>query len=400
MTDGVNLDDGVKLSAQLDPAARKQALLAIYVSSFLAGLAIGAAMPLISMAMEFRGMSASSIGYVVAAAPLALLCTSPFIGRMVSTFGLVGSMLLGILIIVVTFLAMPHWFGVTEWFVLRLIAGVGVASIWILSETWVNALATRETRGRIIATFMIIMTAGFGMGPLIIEVIGVDSWLPFYVAAGLISISAIPLFRARHVAPNLPQAPAWSFARAFRMAPVVMATAVLAGVTDSAQISFFPVYSIRMGHSAEIALFMLMAIILGNIVIQIPIGIYSDRIDRNKLLVACLVTCCITGGLVPFVLHMPWVIWPVLALWGGAAFALYTIALIILGDRFKPAELAGANAAFVAVFEIGSISGPVTVGHAMDLWGPNGMPIVLVASSIPLVIFALWRRLTRRVVAP
>ena len=374
---------------------RRKALIAISVSAFAAGLAVGAVMPLIAMSMELRGESADSIGYVVAAAPLALVLTGPFINPMVRVFGLLGSMVLGTLVVVATMIAMPFWYGVEEWVALRFIAGVGIASLWILSETWVNALATTENRGRIIAGFMFVMTLGFGLGPLLVSAIGPAEFMTFFVAAAVIAVSIIPLVLARNVAPDLGVPQKWSFIRAFRVAPLVMATAVLAGVTDSAQISFIPVYGVRMGYDADMALYMLVAIIGGTVISQLPIGLYSHRIDRNKLLVVCLVACFVLGGVVPFVLDDPILIWPVLVLWGGTAFALYSIAIILLGDRFPPAELAGANAAFVCVFEMGSIAGPIAVGHAMELMGPNGMPMVLVVSCVPLLALAMWRRVLR-----
>jgi len=374
---------------------QRKALIAISVSAFATGLAIGAAMPLISMSMELRGENADSIGYVVAAAPLALMLTGPFINPIVRVFGLLGAMVLGTLVVVAAMIAMPFWYGIGEWFVLRFIAGIGIASLWILSETWVNALATKENRGRVIAGFMFVMSLGFGLGPLLVSAIGPAEFTTFFFAAAIIALSIIPLVLARNVAPDLGMPQKWSFVRAFRVAPLVMAAAVLAGVTDSAQISFIPVYGVRMGYDPDMALYMLVAIVSGTIISQIPIGLYSHRVDRNKLLVICLVACFALGGIVPFVLDNPILIWPVLVLWGGTAFALYSIAIILLGDRFPPAELAGANAAFVCVFEMGSIAGPVAVGHAMEWMGPNGMPTVLVVSCVPLLALAMWRRVLR-----
>lgn len=380
----------------VDPNARLKALTAIFVAAFAAGLAMGAALPMVSMSMELRGMSASNIGYVVAAAPLGLILMSPFIGALVNRFGLLGAMMLGSALIVATLVTMPSVFGVLPWFICRAVAGLGVATIWILSETWVNALATNEDRGRIIACFMITMSCGFGLGPLAITVIGVDTWLPFYLAAGIIAFSMVPLWLARHVVPNLPHSHGWSFGRAFRMAPGLMIVALFAGVTDATQMSFFPVYAVREGFSTDIALYMLTALILGSLLIQMPIGVFADKIGRNGLLAGFLVLTIVFGGLVPFVLHNPFAIWPTLVLWGGVAFGLYTVAIILLGDRFDAATLAGANAALVAMYELGGVSGPIMVGHAMDEYGPNGMPIVLVLSGIPVLIFFTLRRLKRK----
>ncbi|MBT7147306.1 MAG: hypothetical protein HN893_10405, partial [Rhodospirillales bacterium] len=49
-------------AVQSDQSDRRKALTAIFVAAFAAGLAIGAAMPMVAMTMELRGMSASNIG--------------------------------------------------------------------------------------------------------------------------------------------------------------------------------------------------------------------------------------------------------------------------------------------------------------------------------------------------
>ena len=389
--------NGVSEAAvQSDQSDRRKALTAIFVAAFAAGLAIGAAMPMVAMTMELRGMSASNIGYVVAGAPFGLILTSPFIGTLVNRFGLLGSMFLGTLLIIATLLVMPSVFGVVPWVICRVIAGVGVATIWILSETWVNSLATNENRGRIIAGFMITMSCGFGLGPLVVTAIGVETWAPFYLAAGVICLSMIPLWLARDVAPELPQSQGWSFGMAIRAAPLLIVVALFAGVTDATQLSFYPVYAMREGFSADTALYMLTAIVLGTLLVQFPLGVLADRLGRNILIAVFLILTIVVGGLIPFVLHQPLILWPILVLWGGVAFGLYTLCIILLGDRFNASELAGANAALVALYEMGSVVGPVAVGHAMDIYGPNGMPMVLVLSGIPVVIFYVIRHFTRK----
>jgi MFS family permease len=382
-------------AVQHDPNARSRALTAIFVAAFTAGLAIGAALPMVAMTMELRGMSASNIGYVVAGAPLGLILMSPFMGALVNRFGLLGAMLLGTALIVATLVVMPSVYGVVPWVICRVIAGLGVAAIWILSETWVNALATNEDRGKIVSGFMITMSCGFGLGPLAVTAIGVETWTPFYLAAGVISISIIPLWLARDVAPTLPKSDGWSFGIALRTAPLLMMIALFAGVTDATQLSFYPVYAVREGFSADMALYMLTAIILGSLLVQVPLGILVDKLGRNGLMAIFLVLTIVLGGAIPFVLHESFLIWPILVMWGGVAFGLYTLCIITLGDRFDAASLAGANAALVAFYELGSIAGPVAVGHAMDAYGPNGMPVVLVLSGIPVMIYFVIRRLRR-----
>lgn len=383
-----------EVAAPMDllPGKRMRSLIAIMITAFLAGIAMGSAMPMVSVAMEVRGESAVAIGWVVAAAPIALLLTSPLIGPIVNRFGLLGSMIGGGAVTAAAFFLMPSFFGPYAWFALRAVSGIGIAVMWILGETWVNAVATRENRGRVVMVYTLLLTIGFVVGPALTRYFGVDSWLPFYVAGGVIGLSIVPLIIARDAAPPLPESPRHAFSSSFRVAPLIMSIAFVAGFTDAAQISFLPVYAVRMGLDADVALGMLMALVGGSCAILLISGWLADRMSRRRLLIGCLSVSCATGALLPFVLFDPILIWPVLGIWGGATFSLYSVALMIIGDRFPAGLLAGANAAFVATFEMGSVSGPVTIGYAINWFGPNAMPAVLVAICLPLFVLAFVRR--------
>jgi MFS family permease len=77
--------------------------------------------------------------------------------------------------------------------------------------------------------------------------------------------------------------------------------------------------------------------------------------------------------------------------WGGVSWGIYTLGLAVMAERFTPANMAGANAAFVMMYEFGSISGPVTAGFAMDMWQRVGMPLAIGLAASVLVLFGLFR---------
>jgi MFS family permease len=81
-----------------------------------------------------------------------------------------------------------------------------------------------------------------------------------------------------------------------------------------------------------------------------------------------------------------------LFVWGGTSFGLYTLSLAILGERSSLAELAAANTAFVMVYEVGSVSGPILAGAAMEVAGRDGL-IALTVAACALFFLAerLWR---------
>jgi hypothetical protein len=74
---------------------------------------------------------------------------------------------------------------------------------------------------------------------------------------------------------------------------------------------------------------------------------------------------------------------------------MYTVALMLIGDRFPPAALASANAAFVTIVEAGGLTGPIVTGAGMDALGPDGFMIVLAAAAGLFLCVAAWRSIRR-----
>ncbi|MGH6960686.1 MAG: hypothetical protein ACREE7_09400, partial [Dongiaceae bacterium] len=84
-------------------------------------------------------------------------------------------------------------------------------------------------------------------------------------------------------------------------------------------------------------------------------------------------------------------LWAMMFLWGGVSWGIYTLALGLMGERFPAKELAAANAAFVMMYEVGSVGGPIISGAAMDIWPLYGLPIVVVVAAGALLVFGLLR---------
>ena len=101
---------------------------------------------------------------------------------------------------------------------------------------------------------------------------------------------------------------------------------------------------------------------------------------------ACATLACIGQLLVPLVVGMPALLWPLLVLLGGVMGGLYTLSLALIGERFRGADLTQANTAFVMTFQLGTIVGPPYAGAIMQLAGVSSFPLTLVP---PLLLLAV-----------
>jgi predicted MFS family arabinose efflux permease len=114
--------------------------------------------------------------------------------------------------------------------------------------------------------------------------------------------------------------------------------------------------------------------------------------DRRTLLAICAGSGILGAVLTPLLVGNPLLLYALLFLWGGMVMGIYTTGLTLLGQRFKGAELANANAAYVMLYATGLLAGPTVEGAALDIWNPHGLMLVVGAITLIYFVFLLVRR--------
>jgi len=371
------------------------ALVAIIAAVTAMAVSLSLSIPLVSLSMERRGFGSDVIGLMGSLPALSFLLGSPFIPSWTRLFG-VGRMLWGALILAsACILALAISDNIYFWFALRLLIGFSMAILFLISEAWINTIAREETRGRTIALYVSIMTCGFAFGPVLINVIGAEGSFPFIVS-GLIVLSAgFAFLLVGGKFPDLSAKSRFSILSFLRIAPMISAAALLVAFFDGSVLTLLPVYGVKNGQSMEIAVLMTSALLAGNILLQLPIGWMADKFDRNLVILGCGIVGVAGAVLLPHVVSHPYLLWPMLIIWGGAVVGTYTIALVILGQEFKGGDLITATAAIGALWGLGSLIGPVTAGVAMEVVKPHGMPYTFAIACLIFVALAAWQLLRR-----
>jgi len=365
---------------------RHLSLLALNACVLGVGIAFGALVPLITLNLAHRGIDATLIGLNAAMFPLAVLVTGPLLPRLIHRLGAVRSMILGLAVITVTTLLFPLLPFLPVWFLLRFITGMAGAVPWVVSETWLNMVATERDRGRIMGIYATVLAAGFAIGPAIIGAVGAEGWLPFLIVAVAVGLSILPILLAKNLAPVMPERSEAPLSDILRAQPLVMTAALCGGVMDFALFALLPVYGLRHGLDQASAVFMITVFIGGNVLLQIPIGWLADHTNRLTVLFACILFSLMGALLLPLAIAQPVLLYGLVFFWGGSLFAIYTIGLGLLGDGFPRVQLAAANVVFVMVYEIGSAGGPTLAGTAIDVFGPEGLTTVVAIAATALAV--------------
>jgi MFS family permease len=374
-------------------AIERRNLIAVIGMVSVVGIVFGITSPLLNLLLERQNISTSAIGLNSSMMALGTILITPLVPRILARMQATRFLYLCLGISISLLLLMKLWPSFNIWLVLRFLLGGAIAGMFVVSETWINSIATDKNRGRILGIYAACLSAGFGTGPLLIEFTGIDGWMPFVAGGVLIFVAGAVLFFARPTPPSFAHDPTKGFVSYLKASPIAILAGLLYGALETGVFGLMPVFGVRTGLSESAAAQMLTAVALGNILFQVPIGWMADHVDVRKVLAFCAITG-VVGGVSLATLAGTMAIWPILVIWGGTITGLYTVGLTILGRQYSGIGLASANAAIISAYGFGSLVSPPVLGFSMDLHNPNGLAYALAAMCIAylFVLAVLWKK--------
>lgn len=363
----------------------------VVVATFFLGLAHGVGYPLTSLTFEAWGAPAWVTGLAAGMPALAALVLLPFAPRLSARLGFVPAMAGGCVLGLIGFALLPLWQSVEGWMVLRFLMGLGLLFPWLLGETWINTVSSEETRGRVLALYVVALFGGYGAGPIALGFLPMEGLVPYLFGGAALLMASVPLVLARRLAPPMEEHASGGFLGIARAVPIGMVAALVAGVIEYSYISLLPNFALRQGAGDATALHLVSAFLWGGVVLAFLFGWLADRMRRERLmlwLIAGFLALAVPAGLAvagspPLALLAVFVL-------GGVACAYYTLGLAILGERLPARDLASANAAFLVLYQLGTLGGPPAFGAAMEAWPPMGFVAAGVVFATLAGLAVVW----------
>lgn len=278
------------------------------------------------------------------------------------------------------------------WAGLRLIDGVCVAGVFICLESWLNDRAEAQTRGSILAAYMVALYSGQAVGQLLLGASGALPAIPFQIASILISLAIIPLCLTRSSAPAPQDATAFSIRSLFAASPLGVVGAVATGLMLGAFYGLAAVHVRRLGLNLGATASFMMTVILGGVAMQWPLGRLSDRYDRRAVIVwsfaatlaVSVALAMLSGGGLPLL--------ALGAAFGGLSFALYPLCVAHSNDRLLASERVAASGRLVLLYSVGAALGPMGAAAVMTMAGASGLFLFIALCAGATLAFGLWRQ--------
>jgi MFS family permease len=364
---------------------------AVLASVLSVGLALGVSMPLVSLRLESWGYGSFAIGVMAAMPAIGVLVGASFASRLAARFGTpllmrlclwAGALSIGLLAL------LPNYW---VWIGLRLLIGVILTIVFILGESWINQLVVERWRGRLVALYGSSYALSQLAGPLLLGIIGAEADYGFWVGVVLLLCSPL-LLLGRTGAPsaeacNVTFSDLFGFCRGL---PAIAWAVALFAAFEAMILTLLPIYCLRQGFTPEVALFMVSTVVVGDALLQLPIGALADRVSRRTLFSGCALLLMLSSLAIPLLLDTV-LIWPVWVLFGASAGGLFTLSLILIGERYRDDSLVRANAHIAQLWGIGCLLGPLAAGAGSQWVSGHALPLLMAAGSFGLVILSLRR---------
>ncbi len=278
------------------------------------------------------------------------------------------------------------------WGALRLITGVCIVGLYMVIESWLNALAPNAMRGKIFAAYMATTLGALALGQFLILVGDVLGFTPFALVSILLSLALVPVALTRVPEPPPVAAPRPALRRLFATAPVGFVGALASGLLNGAFFGMGAVFAQRVGMSeAGVASFM-SATIVGGAMLQWPVGQLSDRRDRRLVLAAVCASAALLAALAFVAEGYSAPLLAVIAFfYGGLAFTVYGLSVAHVNDLLEPARILEATGGLLLLHGIGAAIGPAAAGFLMQQLGPGSLLGYFALVLSALSGYALYR---------
>ena len=287
------------------------------------------------------------------------------------------------------------------WGAMRGVSGVCFAAIYVVAESWLNDLASRSNRGRLLAVYMVVLYVGLGAAQFLLLLSDPRSPASFMLVSVLISLAMVPIVISAQPLPKPTVPRKVRILELYRDSPLGVVGVIASGLIASIIFSMGPVYARLSGmDTMRVATFMAVSI-LAAVTTQYPVGRLSDRMDRRTVIAGvCTLIMLIATSIAAFP-SMPHAMFLILAtLFSGFALTLYSLSVSHVNDKLEPAQMVAASSTLLLLNGSAAAIGPALAGSLMAAFGPNAYFSTLAALAGALAIFDLWRKVRRNPVPP
>lgn len=296
-------------------------------------------------------------------------------------------------------LAHAIWVEPITWFALRVVTGVCMSGVYIVSESWLNASTGNDKRGQLLSVYMVVQLMAWALGQLLLNIGDPLDFTLFVTVSILVSIAVVPLLLSSVAAPPLPTPRRFTIIDLYRVSPLGCIGMMVVGVSQGGFYSMGAVFGQNAGFSLAQISVMLAATTFAGMLCQWPIGWISDRFDRRTVLIGITFgtsLALLASFFVGFDNAMAFT--AIFSLYGAMCLPMYSVCIAHTNDFLDADDMVGASGALVFATGLGNMVGPLVIGTLMQYAGNKSFVASIAICHAALGVFAIYRAIQRSAV--
>jgi len=250
------------------------------------------------------------------------------------------------------------------WVLVRFLLGAVMCGAYTVVESWLSDQADARSHGRVLGIYTFIVLTAMAAGQGILGLTYGNAAHVFAVISILIGCAIIPVSLTSSLAPAPVPATRIDFLKLYRRSHTAFAGALGSGVVIGTFWTLGAVHVVSVTGDAEFAPTFIAVSILSGALVQYPIGLASDHIDRRHV----LAFLCAMSSLAALYLSSAEDTTSLLigaAAFGAASNSLYAVSLAKAADNSEREEFVMIGSSVLLLNAVGAAIGSFMFGWAM-----------------------------------
>lgn len=355
------------------------------VALTLYAVASGYLMSLIPLMLGEYNISADYASWLASVFYGGLLVGAIFFERIVRSVGHRKAFVGCLATFSLTIVALPLIPNGMVWLAARFIAGMAVAGVFVIVESWLMS-GDESSRAKRLSLYMLSLYGGSALGQFGIGILGVSGGVPFVAITTLILMAILVLLFIDCEQPNSHESTALSFKQISKLSHAAIIGCIVSGLTLGAIYGLMPVELANRKISHQDIGTLMALVILGGMLVQPMVTTLNKYMARTVLMAFFCILGIFSIGLT-FVSSSAVVLAAALFLLGMATFALYPIAINLGCEGLDERFIVSATQVMLFSYSVGSVAGPVVADKFMGQM--HGLLGYLFAALLATCIYML-----------
>ncbi|WP_132974708.1 MFS transporter [Vibrio crassostreae] len=354
-------------------------------------IASGYLMSSLPLMLSEYGLDSNLSSWLASAFYAGLLAGTLLIERAIARIGHKDAFVVALSVFIATILVLPLIPHQAVWLLARFVAGVAVAGIFVIVESWLMS-GDESQRAKRLGVYMCSLYGGSAVGQLGIGYLGITGGVPFIAMFTLLFGAIIVLMYGQATAPQIHDAKSLSLKQISKLSHSALIGCVVSGLTLGSIYGLMPVELAQRNIAHQDIGGLMALVIMGGMAVQPMVTWLSHHIGQ-VLLMALFSLLGVASIGVLTINHDFYVLGMSLFVLGMATFALYPIAINLGCRNLDPSYLVSVTQVMLLCYSIGSVAGPLVADSFMD--SQAGLFTYLFASLLATTIYMLIASLKR-----